>query len=117
METIISRVGWCPDCYKAQRPRTDNFFVVIGSKGYHIKQARHIGNTGFTPQIYKVIKIEGNNVTSRKTCGMNDCGSEVYWVQSKGIYQFRLDKGTTEIMTLDNWKALVAYKRDENYEI
>jgi len=117
METIISRVSWCPHCYKAQRPRTDNFFVVIGSQGYHIMRAKHIGNTGFTPHIYKVVKVKDNTVTYKKICGMNDCGAEVYWVQSKGIYQFRLDKGKIEIMTLDNWKALISYKRDSDYEI
>lgn len=119
MDTIITRVGFCPKCYKAERPRTDNFFVVMGNSGWHIMKAAHIGNIGFTPHIYKVVKVDQDrkNVIYQKICSMHDCGTEVYWSTSQNAYQFHIDKGEREIMTIENWNALVMYKRDLDYEI
>lgn len=115
--TIITRVGFCEACFKAQRPRTDNFFVAMGKNGWHIMQAKHIGNIGFTPHLYKLIKSIGQNIIYEKMCSMHDCGTEVYWSQQHQNYRFDLGSWEKGMMLLSDWNSLQKYKHDEDYQI
>ena len=114
MKTIITRVGFCSSCYKAQRPRSGNFFVVKG-KDWHIMKSGHIGNTGFVPFLYKLIKVVGDNVIYEKLCSLNDCGTEVFYIPSSDSYDFRLGKWERGMMDIKTWNALAKYKRDSDY--
>lgn len=117
MSTIITRVGWCSKCYKAQRPRTDNFFVTMGTTGWHVMLAKHIGNIGFVPTLYKLIKTVGQNVIFEQLCSMHECGVEVYYVPSTDKYNFRLGEWKRGMMELKTWNSLQQYKHDTDYEI
>ncbi len=116
MKTIITRTSWCPHCNKAQRPRTGNFFVVKG-KDWHILKASHIGNTGFVPTLYKLVKVVGDNIQYEKMCAMNNCGVEVFHVPSTGLYDYRLGEWERGTMTIEAWNAMCKYKKDLDYHI
>lgn len=113
----MTRVGWCSHCYKAQRPRTDNLFVAKGTNGWHVMKANHIGNIGYTPHLYKLIKAIGENVVYESMCAMHDCGVEVFFVPSTDRYNFRLGEWQRGMMTLKTWNSLQQYKHDPDYEI
>lgn len=117
MKTIITRVGWCMDCYKAQRPRTGNFFVAKGDTGWHVMLANHIGNSGFTPHLYKLIKVVGENIIYEKLCSLHDCGTDVYFHSASQSYRFDLGKWDRGVMKLTDWNKLVVYKHDPQFEI
>lgn len=117
MSTIICRVGFCSQCYKAQRPRTDNFFVVHGTTGWHVMLAQHLGNPGFVPTLYRLVKVIGENVVYEKLCSMHDCGTDVYYHSTSQEYRFDLGEWERGMMTLETWNALVQYKHDTDYHI
>jgi len=111
----ITRVGFCPHCFKAQRPRTDNFFVVHG-KNWHVYRANHISNPGYTPHLYRLLKTIGENVIVEKICGMHECGSVVWWDNVNQCYAFSLQKWERTMLTIKQWNALLNLK-DSGYEI
>lgn len=114
---IITRVGWCLDCFKAERPRTDNFFVARGTNGWHVMKANHIGNLGYTPHLYRSIKIIGENVVYEKMCAMHSCGTDIYYDSLSQNYKFVLGKWERGMMTLSDWNSLQHYKHDPQFEI
>lgn len=117
METILTRVGFCPDCCRADRPRTDNFFVAMGSTGWHVMVAKRIGKPGYVPTLYRLIKALGENVIYEKLCGMHDCGVEVFYNSTTDRYNFHLGKWERGVMTTKNWNSLQAYKHDLDFEV
>ena len=116
MSTKITRVGWCSACYKAGRPHYDNFFVAWGSHGWHVMLAKRMGRAGFTPHIYRLIKVIGENVIYESICAMHDCGVEVFHVPAKNSYNFRLGEWERGMMELKQWNNLVLLK-DTGYEV
>lgn len=109
---IITRHGYCPQCEHSRNPRTGQRFLAYGSTHhkYFIEEVQHNGSIGFVPHIYKG-KVVGNNVIVEISCAMEDCGAEV----DKGfmyIKEFR-----REVWTLEQWNALVLYKRDSDYQV
>lgn len=118
MSTMISRVGFCPRCYKEGRPKTAQPFVVVG-KNFHVLEASHIGKQGFTPHFYVLIKSIGENIVFEKLCGMHRCGVDIWWDKTNQKHCFTLDKYKFDrgIMTLKDWNSLVLYKHDFDYEI
>lgn len=115
--TTITRVGFCEACFKAQRPRTDNFFVARGTNGWHIMQAKRIGNIGYTPHLYRLIKVIGENVVYEKMCTMHSCGTDIYYDSLSQNYKFLLGKWERGMMTLSDWNSLQKYKHDKDYQI
>lgn len=118
--TMISRVGFCDRCAKEQRPKTDQCFVVVG-KNFHVLFADHIGHFGYTPHFYRLIKTIGNGdrVKYERLCGMEGCGTIVWWDQANQKYKFKMNDYLWEpgIMKLSDWNSLVLYKHDYDYEI
>lgn len=116
MKTIITRTSWCKKCYDAQRPRTGNFFVVKG-KNWHILKASHIGNTGFVPTLYKLVKVVGDNIQYEKMCGMSGCNLSVFHIPTTDSYGFELGKWERGTMTIESWNSLCKFKKDSDYHI
>lgn len=117
MATTITRVSFCPECFKRNRPRADQLFLVHGStcNQFHIKDAMKNGTRGFTPHIVELLKVDGENVIYRKACGMNHCDTEIYF--SNGDFNFEIQRWSRGIIPLNQWNAWVMYKHDTNYEI
>lgn len=117
METIITRVGYCPHCNEAMRPHYDSQFAVVGKTGrYHIYIANSLGRIGFVPHFYKLIKVIGQNVVYEKSCAMHGCGTDIYFDNEKQNYQFYIQGYERGIMDLTSWNALVQY-HDDGYFI
>lgn len=115
---LITRVGYCPTCNKAGRPKTGEMFVVFGatSNSYKGEIAQRNGRRGYTPHIYEFNRMVGDIVYFNKICCMCGCGSYLATYQGKNyIY---LKDGIEEecYTTLANWNALVLYK-DETFKI
>lgn len=113
--TIISRVGFCDSCSKSSNPRTGGYFVVVGSKGWHIYKAQRMGKIGFVPINYHILKAIGENIVYETLC--STCGVDVYWDSESSSYKFDLHDWTRGMMTLKDWNALQQYKHDLDYEI
>ena len=115
---MISRVGYCVRCAKERRPITDQKFVVVGTN-FHIYSASHIGMFGYTPHFYRLLKVIGNNVKYERLCGMEDCGTIVWWDSQNQKWKFNLQNylWETGLMPLVSWNGLVLYKHDTDYEI
>ncbi len=119
MATIISRVGFCDNCYKNQNPRTGIYFVVMGAKnGWHIYQAQNMTRyVGYVPMNYKLIKTIGENIVYERLCSIHECGVEVYWDPSNQCYKFDQRAWQRGMMTTKEWNSLQMYKHDDDYEI
>lgn len=117
--TTITRIGFCERCYKANRPLTDQAFLVYGSKrGWHIRFARHTGYFGFTPHLYFLIKKVGQNIVYKERCAMHDCTLEIYWDVDQGKNDWQLYRGmwVRGMMSLASWNSLCVLK-DLGYEV
>lgn len=119
MGTIITRIGFCDNCFRNQNPRTGILFVVMGAKnGWHIYKAQNMTRfIGYVPMNYKLIKVIGENVIYEKLCSIHKCGMFVYWEPS--IQNYKFDQGDWErgMMTLKEWNALQQLKDDRQYTI
>lgn len=111
---VISRVGYCDKCAKAERPRHDSFFVVCGSHGWHVYRSKGIGKPGYVPTLYRLIKAIGENIVYEKQCSMHDCSVEIEY--RSGMYHFTLGKWERGMMTRESWNALCNLK-DTGYEV
>lgn len=119
--TIICRTGWCDECAKAKRPEGGNIFKVYGALGgAHMYQVEWKTRwAGFTPHIYVIHKIIGENVVYDYICGMYECGivrvannEEQCWDYIENEAKWK--RGITDIK---NWNALVQFKHDKDYFI
>lgn len=116
--TLITRVGFCPDCFKRNRPRTDQMYIVHGTT--HdvdvLKYATKIGIRGFTPHIYELEKVIDRTVIYRSICTMHLCGIDIFFHKQGWNFMFRDDMWKRGATTIENWNALVQFKRT-GYEI
>lgn len=111
--TTITRVGHCTECYKADRPKTGQCYLVFcgSANKYKSMVAKRNGKRGFTPHVYVLLKVENGKVFYKRICTMEGCGAlligETYFV--------RLDenKWETRTMTLNDWNCLVQFKDQE----
>jgi len=115
----MTRVSFCPRCYVAGRPKTNDQFVVWGEsrQSLVVYEALRIGRRGFTPYIYEFKRLVDDIVYYDVSCSMGGCDSSI--VDSpKNKNQFSIcfcrDNGK---MKLSDWNALVSYKRDSDFEI
>ena len=111
--TTITRVGHCSECYKADRPKTGQHYLVFcGSMNkYKSLIAKRNGKRGFTPHIYVLIKVESGKVIYKKICAMEGCGAQLI----DETFFVRLDetKWVTKTMTIADWNCLVQFKDQE----
>lgn len=117
--TIITRIGFCENCYRNNNPRTGIYYVVMGAKnGWHVYKAQNMTRfIGYVPMNYKLIKSIGENVIYEKLCSIHDCGMDVYWNPQNQCYNFDQGKWERGIMTINQWNSLQQMKRDNQYLI
>lgn len=117
--TIISRLGYCPDCAKEKIPKTGQSFLVMGSKSGKLKAliAVRNGRAGFVPFTYRLKKVKENEVFYQRICGMCGCGVVTSKEEEKTFLSFNDEKWSGWIRTsLSNWNSLVMFK-DTGFEI
>lgn len=116
--TYISRVGYCSDCEKQKRPHTGQKFKVIGSRDVHIYTVEFIPRFyGFTPHIYVIHRVIGDNVVYDYICGMYGCGIIREYNKNERCYEYTENPGKWKrvLCTLAEWNALVKYNHDSQY--
>lgn len=116
--TMITRVGFCPKCFKEARPKVGNFYIVFGTthQTYVGMKALNNGRKGFTPHIYQFDRLEGKTVYYSKICCMVDCGAYLAKQKDKTFVYLNDDLWEDEYTPINNWNALVLYK-DQTFKI
>lgn len=110
---IITRIGFCPECYKTRSPKTDQKFLVFGNhtNQFHVRFANCTPPYwGFTPHIYEIHKNLGENVVVLKSCAMDGCGVTFKWDIDQWL--FVIKKHQREVWTLEKWQSLVELKHN-----
>lgn len=118
MSTIISRVGYCPECAKNGSPKTNQPFLVFGSSSNALKAMRalHNGRKGFVPTFYKLRKVQDNKIFYQTCCGV--CGIYPYSEDDKNWLAIDEEQWSGwKKTTLDNWNNLVLRWKDMGFEI
>ena len=111
--TVITRIGYCETCARSNSPRTGQRFLAYGStsNAYFVLEAERNGKIGFTPHLYKLDKVLGQNVIIFKACSIYGCDvdkkktGQDWWYFVKGWKR--------EVWTLETWNALVLLKNNE----
>jgi hypothetical protein len=115
----ITRVGFCPECFKEARPKTGQSFLAIGSSSGTFVALRAIrnGRRGFTPHLYLLSNPIGDKYYFHSMCCMCGCGSYLQEEEGKKFLCLDENKWTPrQEITLKNWNALVLFK-DTGFEI
>jgi len=89
---IITRIGFCPECYKTRNPKTEQKFLVYGSTSstFHVMFADHTPPYwGFVPHIYELHKVIGDNVVVLKSCAMGGCGVTFRWDIDQWVFMIK----------------------------
>lgn len=113
----ICRTGFCEWCQKENRPHTGQRAMVQGNHGYHVITANHVPRWyGFTPHLYKIHKVIGENIVYKRLCCMDGCGVYLEFNQERNVFDYFLeDNWVRGMMTIADWNALCTYKRDTDY--
>lgn len=121
MSSVITRQLFCERCFKAGRPYSGLQFIVIGSKGYHLREVeRWVSKEerGFTPHLVSLYKpIGDNDVAIMRVCGMLGCGLSLEPDKKnsdKSIIRYL--KVSYDQISLADWNSLVLSK-DFGYKI
>lgn len=117
--TTITRVGFCPECFKEARPKSGQSFLTVGSTSNSFIALRAVrnGKRGFTPHLYLLSKAIDDKFYFHSLCTMCGCGS--YLGEEEGKKYLCLDEtkwSPRKEITLTNWNALVMFK-DTGFEI
>lgn len=116
----MTRIGYCEECAKAHRPKSEDYYIAHGftSKKMKVKDAEHIGiKFGYTPHIYRIVEIKYKVVFYKMICGMNKCGSYFYEKDGKNFLALDPNKWSeTKVMGGRDWIALMKFK-DTGFEI
>lgn len=114
--TIVTRVAFCPNCFKENNPKTNQLFLVYGSSTnkFRIYRANWNGTTGYCPHILRIVKVIGENVVYEKACGI--CEVDM-WKNNEGTISFEITNWSRGIMSILEWDQWILYKNDYDYEI
>lgn len=118
MSDVMTRQMWCERCAKLHRPHRNNKFIVVGSKGLHLRTVErfvcHI-EYGFTPHLVCVCKlIDHKTVAISSACGMIECGVRI--LETPKHFKLQYKHVSYHTLTIADWNALVAQK-DFGYKI
>ena len=115
---MITRLGYCPNCDKAHRPKTNQPYLVFGdhSQTFQGMVALHSTLKGMTPHIYEFQRLTNDTVYFTKLCCMVGCGT--FLAANKGEkYVCTIDeKWEDGYMPLSDWNALSTFK-DTGFKI
>lgn len=117
--TSITRVAFCDKCHKANRPQVGDDFVVIGRTKeifqLHTVEKRKAVNRGFTPHLFTILKIEGDNVLYTCLCLMDNCAMTIIESTKAQTFEMHFHTDTTvKSMSKKDWNALVQFT-DRDY--
>jgi hypothetical protein len=118
---IITRIGFCPECEKNERLKTDQSFLVYGHvHGWQVHRAlRNSPYCGYVPHMYRLEKTIGENVIVYRVCGVAGCKAE--WKVINGIYNLVIGTNDWErqVMTKKSWEALIAnpFRNDLSFKV
>lgn len=117
--TVITRTGFCQSCYDNQQPISGQKFKVVGSRGAHVYTLDFNPRfSGFTPHLYGLRKVIGQNVVFDSICCMEGCGIIRIANNDLQCWEFieRDSRWIRGMMEIKDWNALVQkYKRDMDY--
>jgi hypothetical protein len=116
----ITRVGYCAHCAEVRSPKAGDLFLTYGTsrRKYYatVVQENEFMYNGFTPHIFLMEIIEGDQCLVESICAMNGCGVDLTKKdKSKTSYTYKMHDGELIPMTLKEWNALVAYKDKDYY--
>ena len=117
-QAIICRIGFCPKCFKAGRPYTDDRFYPYGSdRGFNLQFSVRQGIPGFVPFNYIVVETRDDQVFLERSCAMYNCGVD-HIVKDNEDWDFFIKEEAWEKIVLSkiSWKALIVWE-DEYYRI
>lgn len=115
MQTIITRHGWCEECYKQHRPHSEDLYLAFGttSNDWIIKWAQGNGLRGFVPVNYRIHKAIGQTIIFDYACSFCD----IEEVKTPGGVDLFVLWHKRSNMSITDWNAMVVYKRDPSYLI
>ena len=122
MKAVITRLGYCPECFKKGSPKADQPFAVFGdtSKEFFVKFAKSGRcHKGFTPHFFLKVGIstDSKQVFYKKLCCMHGCGTDCYREGSTIVIELNQEKWSKILsINIRDWNALVFY-RDESMKI
>ena len=118
--TMITRLGYCPNCDKAHRPKTNQLFIVFGatSKTWQGMVALRSALSGFTPHIYEFQRLSPDckTVYFSKLCSMVGCGTVLSEENGETFVNTIDEKWEDVYMSLKSWNKLCCFK-DTGFKI
>lgn len=110
--TMLTRLGYCEQCSKAHRPKTNQIFIAFGAKSqtFFGEIALHSALKGMTPHIYEFHKLIDGTVHFFKICCMVGCGTKLIDENGKKFVVTVDEKWESGCMPLKDWNALVLFK-------
>ena len=125
LENRFTRVGFCPNCYKAGRPKGTRFnpkteetewttviwlWCGTGQK-WKLLPVQYDARAGYVPHLFEFIAQIGNKVHYRKTCLVDGCDTEANEHQTpRGmVYVPYPLSSTTKFMLEKDWRALISF--------
>ena len=116
---MISRVGFCQDCFDRNRPQSASSYLVFGStrREFFFYQSKRRGLRGYTPHLYVYLGLTDSGfVRVKSTCSMCSCGVNV-GKEKNGSTPFDIKHYDLIKMTVKNWNSLINYTHDKTFEI
>ena len=109
---MITRLGFCPKCFKEARPKLGNFYITFGgtSQSFIAMRALNSGRKGFTPHIYEFQRLEDKTIYYSKICCMVGCGAYLAEQDKHTFVYLNDDLWVDEYTHIDNWNSLVLFK-------
>lgn len=76
------------------------------------------GTAGFTPHLFILNQVTKDHVCIvSMVCSMYDCGVEKITRKEKCLYGVKQDSWQTIFMPIEDWNALVTFKREKQYQV
>jgi len=117
---MITRIGFCQDCYDRNQPQSNSQYLVFGKtrNEYFFYKAKRRGLSGFTPHLYIYLGLTDDGlVRVKSTCSMISCGIVKGVVKKNGATPFDIKHYDLSKMTVKSWNSLINYKHDKTFEI
>lgn len=125
MQKIVTRVAFCPACFKNYYPEAEQKIMVYGSSSNSFKmiEASDYGVRGFTPHTFEIVMhINNEEILVSSICGIEGCGSHfvfevISYRQRQRFLKFIDEKKEFKTFNLETWKALVNLSEHDFAEV
>lgn len=115
---ILSRVGFCRNCYEKRWPKDGSFFFVHGSTTDTVWRMRYDAPlhrcdclpAGFTPHFYEVDKLlPTGQLQVRVSCGMQGCDTLYRMNDTTHQMEYHTACEHYILLSTKEWEALEAF--------